>query len=386
MSRNIPGGFRRHRRIADSMTPELYACVERSLAAERAGDVAAALEWHQAVPMFRKGRNRWLLDQLVQLGDDLPDWVWARWIAYQTARCEDGDTGHVIREWHRRVIEELHQDLLEDCYRHEGDPIKVVARVLGESWAFHQAVTHEGGALTAFLDEFATGRLAEHTDLVRTWTEARMGGYELGDRLPGALLRVREAGGDWLEAVDLGALCCSPGGWVIGRLVPSGTGDRLMFDMPPLGVPSAVARAVAGSAEVDWLQILARARDAGRMASAALLREDYQLTTDVLDLELLRFGTPAREHGRVMQQLREGRDEVSPAAYRVLDRARRGEVDPADQAYVGAAVLNARAYQDARRDTVRSVETAAWAGWVDLVLEPARTRLLELAKLGLSAA
>jgi len=295
----------------------------------------------------------------------------------------------VVREWHGRVIEELHQDLLEDCYRRQGDPIRVIARVLGESWAFHQVVTHDdrgGGGMAAFVDEFATGRLAEHADLARAWTGARMSGFELGDRLAGARLRVREVGGDWVEAVDMGARCCSPGGWAIGRLVPSGIGDRLMFDMPPLGVPPAVARAVADAADGDWLGILARARAAGQLPSETLLREDYQLTTDVLDLELLRFGTPARDHGRVMQQLREGRDEVSPAAYRVLDRARRGEIDPVDQAYVGAAVLNARAYQDARRDTVRSVEPAAWAGWVDLVVEPARTRLVELARLGLSAA
>ena len=39
-----------------------------------------------------RSRHHVLLTQLASLGDHLPDWVWARWIAYQAIRCEDRDT------------------------------------------------------------------------------------------------------------------------------------------------------------------------------------------------------------------------------------------------------------------------------------------------------
>jgi len=387
MTRHISDGFRRRRRVADDMTPELYACVERSQLAERAGDVTAALEWHRCVPMFRKGRHREVLGRLADLGDDVPGWVWARWIVYQSLRCEDGDTGRLVQDRLRQATEELHADLMEDCFRHQGDPIQVIARVLGESWAFHQRVAHEGGGLVAFVDEFATGRLVEHAALARRWAGARLSGYELGESGPGATLSVREAGGDeWVDVLDLGARACAPGGWVLGRLVPSGVGDRLMFDMPPLGVPAAIASEVANRPDGDWWRVLTTLRERAGVRSESFLLEDFELLTDVRDLDLLRFGTAPRDLGRVMQQLREGRDEVSRAAYRILERARTGDVEAADQAYVGAAVLNVAAFGDLRRQMVRSDEPDCWAQWVGRLVEPARGRVEALARLGRRAA
>lgn len=367
------------------MTPDLLACVERQLAAERAGDVAAALEWHQSVPMFRKGRHRSVMTRLADLGDDLPEWVWARWIAYQAMRCEDGATGRFVKDCLQAATEGLHGDLLDDCFRREGDPIRVVSTVLGESWAFHQLVT-EVGAVDAFLDEYATGRLAEHEWLSRRWAGARMSGYELGERLPGTYRRVRGAdgGGDWLDILDLGAGACAPDGWVLGRLVPSGEDDRLMFDMPPLGVPAALARRVA-RADGDWWSVLTSTVEHGT-PSELFLREDYELATDVPELELLRFGTRPRDLARVRAQVRAGRDEVGRAAHRVLENARRGDVAAADHPYVAAAVLNVRAFDAARRQMLRTDEPDFWKHWAALSVDPARGRLLELARLGEAAA
>lgn len=387
MARKISGGFRRRRRVADDMTPELYACVDRSVAAERAGDVMAALEWHQCVPMFRKGRHRALLGQMADLVEDMPEWAWARWIVYQSLRCEDGVTGSLVRERLRQATEELHSGLMDDCFRHRGDPIQVAARVQGESWAFHQLAAHEGGGLVAFVDEFVTGRLAEHATLARRWTGVRLSGYQLGECRPGALLSVCDAaGGDWVDVLDLGGRCGAPGGWALGRLVPSGLGDRLMFDMPPLGVPAEVAREVASAPDGDWWRVLTAAHGRADLPPGLFLREDYELLTDIQELDLLRFGTEPRDVDRVTQQLREGRDEISRAAYRVLERARKGNVDAADQAYVGAAVLNVRAFDDLRRQMVRTDEPDCWAEWADRLAEPAGSRVRALARLGRSAA
>lgn len=387
MPRNSPGGFRRQPRVADCMTPELAACVDRTLAAERAGDLVAALEWHRCVPMFRKGRHHSLMARVADLGDDLPDWVWARWIVYQVTRCEDGVTGRAVQERLREMVSGFHGDLLAECYRSHGDPIRVLARVAGESWAYHQLAVYDDGGLQRFVDEFATDRLAQHASLALRWAQVPMGGYELGEGRPGAVLRVRAAtGGPWLEVLDLGARACSPTGFVLGRLVPSGIGEGLMFDTPPMGVRADLARSVATLPEGEWWRGVRGAHAGGSTSPTSFLREDYELTTDVLELDLLRFGTERRDLPRVMQQLREGRDEISRAAYRVLDRARRGEVTASDHAYVGAAALNVKAFRDVRRETARSGGSDCWAEWAERVAGPARSRLLVLARVGRSAA
>ena len=93
MSRNNTPGFRRLPRVADQLTSAHFDLVTQSLAAERAGDAARALELHASVPALNKrSRHHVLLSQLASLGDELPVWVWARWIAYQAIRCEVPDS------------------------------------------------------------------------------------------------------------------------------------------------------------------------------------------------------------------------------------------------------------------------------------------------------
>lgn len=360
------------------MTADHLRCVDAALGAERAGDFAAALEWHRAVPQFRRGRHGPLLENLVHLGEDLPDWVWARVLVYLTTRCEDGRTGRLAREVAETVIETWHADQLAECYEDGGDPIKVAARVLGESWVYQQLAPYENGALVSFIDEHATGRLAEHAALARTWADAPMSGYQLQSHLPGTPLRVRDLRtSTTIEVLDLGADRLSPAGWVVGRLVPSGADDLAMFDTVPLPVTEPVARVVAGDGRCasTWHERLLVMVDAGLVPSEVFFREDYELTCDVPELELLRFGTPPADHARVLLQLRSGSDEIRRAAYRVLSRARRGELGRADHAFLAAAVANVRAYADLRRDVMRSGDPGrleACAGWIG---EPARSRL-----------
>ena len=81
------------------MTPELSTCVDLPQAAERSGDLETALEWYRGVPMFRRGRNVQMLAAMVAAGlDELPDWVWARYLAYLVTRCEHGEVGHLVRD------------------------------------------------------------------------------------------------------------------------------------------------------------------------------------------------------------------------------------------------------------------------------------------------
>lgn len=363
------------------MTSDLLTCLDRANAAERAGDARAALEWHQAVPMLRRGRHRGVLERLARLGDDLPPWLWVRWMAYQAFRCEEpgSGTGEIHRVVLRHAVETFHVDLLEDCYEHGGDPMRVMATVLGESWAFQQVAVHEAGGLVSFVDEFATGRLAEHADLARRWADAPLNGYRIGGSSPGGRLRVYDARATaWVDVLDLGARSATvEAGWVLGRLVPSGVGDLPMFDVSPLAVPESQARRVADAgAERAWAPVT-EAFGHGRFDAEALLREDYELATDVQGLDLLRFGTAEKDLERVLQQLRDGRDEVGRAAHRILRGALDGEVEEGDAPFVGAAALDPHGFDETRRSR-RSGDREACLRWAELVVEPARGQLLDL--------
>ena len=356
--------------------------VTQSLAAERAGDAARALELHASVPALNlRSRHNILLTQLTALGTELPDWLWARWIAYQAVRCEDPDseTGKVQRLALKYAIETFHEDQLADCHANGGDPIKVVSWVGAESWLFHQVLLHEMGGLERFVDEQVTGRLAEHAALARSWVGAPLAGYLIGPSLPGGRLRVEDpGGGSWTEVLDLGARDSAGGaGWVLGRLVPSGIGDLLMFDTAPIAVPEQVARDVA-AAPKPWLRVK-EALDEGRLVERAFMRTDYELVTDVPSIELLRIGTPPADLERVTAQLRAGRDEIPRAAFRILRRAADGVGDPTEAPRVAAAALQPAALADARRMLVREGQYDVWARWAALVHEPARGLLLDLA-------
>lgn len=388
MSRKPTPGFRRRPRVADRMTSAHRDLVQQSLDAERSGDAARALELHTSVPALNlRSRHNLLLAQLASLGDDLPDWVWARWIAYQAIRCEDPDTdtGKMHRFALRYAIETFHDDQLADCHADGGDPIRVMAWVASESWLFQQLLVHDLGGLERFVDELATGRLAEHAALARSWVGAPLSGYLVGPTLPGGRLSVEDlATGASEEVLDLGARAVAGAGWVLGRLVPSGIDGLPMFDTPPIAVPEQVARDVSAAPQ-PWLTIK-EALDEGRLVERSFMRTDHELVTDVPSLDLLRVGTPPADLERVTAQLRAGRDEIPRAAFRILRRAADGAVPDTDAPHVAAAVLQPAASADARRLLVRDGRHDVWSRWAGLVHEPARGLLLDLADASRAAA
>src|SRR3954452_7241979 len=377
-------GFRRLPRIADLMTPELSSFYDRSAAAERVGDAEEALAYHSGIPMFRRSRHRGILEQLIAAKDELTPWNIARWIVYQALRCEDpgSRTGTLVRGALQTAVATFHADRIEETYVEGGDPVRVTATVLGESWAGHQLAL-EYGVLSAFLDEFVGGVLAEHAELARSWVGAPMGGYRIEKQGSAATVLVRDLASDRThDVLDLGAA-----GTVIGRLVSSGTTPALMFDTAPLAISKGIATEVARcDRPVGWVDILADAIDQRRLDSECLLREDYELLSDIASLDLVVFGTKPTDVSRVMAQLRGGRDEVGRAAFRILRLASGGTVEGAAAPYVGAACLNVHAHENALTRILAPGQRRQWLRWAELVPEPARGRLLGFAEATADAA
>jgi hypothetical protein len=389
-SRPAPG-FRRGQRTSDLMTSDYHAFLDSSFAAERSGDAATALEYHRGIPMFRRSGHVVVLTQLAGLADEMTPWMWARWAAYQCTRSEDRGTegAAITRVALDHTLRMFCDDELEAAYRTGGDPVKVAARAAGEHWAFHQICTYELRGLECFLDTTATGRLAESSELARGWVDARIGGYRVESSTAGHLV-VRDLAEDRsVELLALGAqVHADARGWLIGRLVPSGTTPALMFDTRPLPVDERTARAAStGDRRGAWITALVDAIGSGRVPPAALWSEDRELVTDVPSLALVERGTAPGALARTLDQLARGRDEVGRAAYRILRDVAAGSFGGDDEAaYVGAAVVNAHGYAEARRELVRADHGAAWEQWAALVPEPARGRLLRLAELSRAAA
>jgi hypothetical protein len=366
------------------MTAEHRAFVESFVTAERAGDAATALEYHRGLPMFARSTHRQLLTQLADLSGEMTPWLWARWAAYQCTRADELGTRSGAAHHGALVLtlEMFHDETMQQLYDEGADPMPFIAETTGEDWAFHQICTFETGGLEAFLDDLATGDLAERSTLARQWIDAEMGGYRIEAAEPPALTVRDLATGQPLTVLDLGASLVSGGdGSVIGRLVPSGTEPALMFDTRPLAVDEQLARAVAdeSGSRGGWMIALEDAGLACRWDPSLLRDEDRELVSDVPGLSLLAAGTEDAAMARTMESLRDGRDEVGRAAFRILCSAAAGTFGPDDRApYVAAAVLNPHAWQEWRRK--RNTPSGEWERWAALVPEPARGRLRRLAR------
>ena len=318
-SRHTPG-FRRGKRISDLMTPDYLAFVESSFAAERAGDAATALEYHRGIPMFGRCAHVFLLEQLADLAEEMPPWLWARWAAYQCTRSEDPGTQgreitHAALDY---ALAMFHGDAMDEVYHAGGDPMTVIARTAGEDWVCHQVCTYELGGLECFLDTTATGLLAEKAGLARSWLDRRIGGYRVEPSDPGRLVVHDLAEDRPIELLALGAeVHTDDGGWLIGRLVPTGVTPSLMFDTRPLAVDEQTARqASTGDRRGAWITALERAIGDRRVDRKILQSDDRELVTDVPSLALVERGTPPAALPSVLDQLARGRDEVGRSAYR----------------------------------------------------------------------
>ena len=115
-----------------------------------------------------------------------------------------------------------------------------------------------------------------------------------------------------------------------------------------------------------------------------LRSEDRELATDVPGLALIAAGTTSSAMAATTASLRQGRDEVGRAGFRILRSAAEGSLAQDLATYVGAAVLHPHAFDEARRRL--HAPGAVWERWAELVPDPARARLLELAGAATAAA
>jgi hypothetical protein len=376
-------GFTRGPRIADLMTREYLTFVESSFAAERVGDAATALDYHTGVPMFTQSRHTYTLRQLAGLADEMTPWLWARWAAYQCNRAEDAGTqsGFITRAAIDYTIQMFYDEQMEAAYGEGRDPVHILMKVVGQSWIYQQVCTFEFGGLREFLDFIADGRLAEHAAWARSWEQATMRGVRLEASEAGMLVVTDLEARKTLQLLDLGAgTLCAPGGYLVGRVVPSGVTPKLMFDSTPVVVDRLTAKGVAESKQGGWVTVLTQAISDGRLELTALESEDRELASDIPSGAMIEAATRPVDRRRVKEERDSGRDVVGRAAFRVLRDAIEGPATDERAPYVAAAMLNPHAYAEAQRKLITPGRPSPWLRWAERAPEPAASRLRHLAE------
>jgi hypothetical protein len=376
-------GFTRGPRIADLMTREYLSFVESSIAAERVGDAQTALEYHLGVPMFTHSRHTYTLRQLVGLAEEMTPWLWARWAAYQSNRAEDAGTesGFITRAALDYTIQMFYDEQMQAAYDDGRDPMEILKNVVGESWVYQQVCTYELGGLREFLDVLADDTLAEEAAWARSWTKARMRGLRVEPSDPGVLVVTDLESRQTMQLLDLGAgTLCGPGGFLVGRLVPSGVTPELMFDTTPIVVDKRTAKDVAHSTKGGWITALTKAIADRRITIDALESEDRELASDMPSGAMIDLAS------RPADRADDGRDRVSRAAFRILRQAAEDGLGDERAPYVAAAVLNPHAYAEAQRKIVSPGQPSQWLRWADLAPDPAATRLRHLAEMSAARA
>lgn len=366
------------------MTREYLTFMESSIAAERSGDAATALEYHRGIPMFTRGRHTYTLTQLTGLADEMTPWLWGRWAAYQSNRVEDSGTesGFITHAAIDYTLRMFYDRPMQAAYDEGRDPMEILKRVAGESWVFQQVCTFELRGLSEFLDFVADGALAENARWARDWENAEMRGLRVEPTEPGRLVVTDLEAKQEVELLNLGAgTLCGPGGFLVGRLVSSGVTPTLMFDTTPVVVDPRTAHDVAATTDGGWITALTTAIKEGRLHLSALESEDRELASDVPSGAMISATARPNHRERLREEQRAGRDVVGRAAFSVLRSVDEGCFGGEERSpYVAAAVLNPHAYSEAQRKGVMRGRASDWLRWAELAPDPAQVRLRRLAE------
>jgi hypothetical protein len=334
------------------------------------------------------------LHELAMLGDEAPGWMYSRWCVEQAYRwllhtCDPRTDSAALQTMvvsHREDMEKVADD--EVLFRELG------TRIAAGDWLCEQLATYDYGGLHDFLDARAGEALLHRCDRVREWADVRMGGYVLEEPHGGAL-RVRDLSiGAAIDVLNIGALtdrgADSP---VIGRIVPISAAPGLMFESRPVSVDLQTAEDVAAASTAEdpayWITAIGDARYAERLEYAFSCRNGTLFSSDIVPMsptETARLDA-LEKPGRLVELLESGLDEtqangvmVAEVAFIVFAAAGEDEVG-AVAPHLAAVIMDRRTFAAMREHCTGSEHASAWTALAAAMVEPARSRCLQLAEL-----
>ena len=362
--------------------------LHESLAAEAAGDAEGALVHLEAIRPFLDNPHRVMLRQLVELGDAVPTWGYARWIVEQATHWITADTVARMRLARDGTIRAAHAVDVDPRRPYGMRVEEFCGLMLGKDWIFRQLAVFEYDGLSDFLKADAGPELVARAGPVREWVDCPMGGFRFEGEGDGRS-RITDLGsGAEIDVLDLGcAGQLEPGDCAIGRVVPIDTEPGLMFESAPLPVDAALAARVAADPD-RWLKELTDAYEAGRLPPLYSWREQHPLLTYV-PIWLWRYAID--DDAGLMHALEQGPpwsgDVVGDAVF--VCREMLGFWDrvppegrPCLAQLFGAAVLHPGVMAALRESVTSARREQAFREVAAHLVDPMRGRVLELADLG----
>ena len=379
-------------RSADDLSPADWEATTAGWQAECQGDPVRALAEHERVAAYDGCSHRRVLQQLAELVDELPGWVWSRWAVYICGRQGSGDADD---ERHHRALDRtllaIYADVCHLTRPEDKAPEQFLAELIGNDWVYRQLRTYEYGGLRAFLAHTAGVRLRSRATRIDEWVNAEIGAYQVEEQPDGGVVVTDLSVGEVVAVLDIGSeMVTEPGGFLIGRLVPIDERPGLVFESPPLAVDEQSAREIAALRPAGlgdrWVDVLARARASGRVASDFARAFRDSVVTDVEPTLLLVSGNQEGEFAGVVRRSEAGEDEVGRAAFRLLKCAWMLEARLRDEAIaclplLTASILWPGVFARARAELTQEYRYSGWAMFARAAAEPAASRFAELALL-----
>lgn len=351
--------------------------------AEAAGDPAEALRLTEECSTLVDSPNAWVLRTLVDLGDEVPDWMWSRWMTMQAHRGDLSGEEPVVEPSLERIVAAAYVNDVDVTRRPEFAPQDFWTTLVQCDWIVRQLRVYEGGGLRDLVERRGSPRLLTRAGQIDAWVEAPMSGLQL-DSLPvGPTVQLIDlASGERLDVLNLGLACDHGTGTpFIGRLVPTAVEPGLVFEWSPLKVDLPTARDVAAlrGRPDQWVEILTRAHGEWRLPGMYSWNDELNPMSDI---SFKAFARLLRPH-QLAAFRSSGRDLIVEMAVEACANALRLVRSNDEELFdigplVTSALLWPGAFAAVRRRLARPQFAATWRDLADQVPDPARARMLEL--------
>ncbi len=336
--------------------------------------------------ILEESLHRHRLRQIVDLGDDAPGWVYARWCLDQAYRWvllnEDPRTDDMVRV----VLAATHLDHV-DLLRDDPEALQEYGTLVAATdWLAEQLCVYTAGGLSGFLEDRAGPGLLARADLVAEWPDAPLGIYRLREMRDSVLVLHDLVHDSIVEVLNVGAFAEQPTDVVLGRVVPISTPPGLMFDSRPVPLDeqtaSEAAIAMRGPDPLGWLDALTTGREEGRLERGFSCQGQTLFSSDIVPER----SAPARQEkpGRLLGLLEEGLGENVANGIMVAEVALIAAVVSAGSIcalgpHLTAVLTDSQVFAAALDHCTAPEHETAWRRLASVTSPPVRERCLELA-------
>ena len=217
------------------LTADDYQAFEAEMEASARGDAPEALRHHLSGLVVEESIHRHRLNEIADLAEDAPAWVYSRWCIDQAYRWMLMTKDPRVDDMIRLVLTVAHLEHVEPLLDKPTELAEYGTLVAACDWLAEQLCVFTAGGLRDFLELQAAPGLLRRADRVEDWAATTWGIYRLRE-MHGSVMVVRDLAQDVdVELLNVGAFV-EQSNVVLGRVVPISVPPFRMFESRP--VPS----------------------------------------------------------------------------------------------------------------------------------------------------